>query len=431
LDAIDTDAILALLKKDGKLYGIHGGGEEYNTGLLWARKDWLDMCGLEIPNTLEEIANVAKVFAEQNPGGMDNTIGIAFNPYPGSMFGQWLGLLPLFNAYGSYPDIWIWDENGDAAYGSILPETKDALAQLAEWVEAGVLDKTMLTMQSGDEVRDTYISTGACGMYFNAWWDPWPQWNGFQSVSAIYDEMVEWVPVMAPLNADGQFKPKTESLLEGGQVVLSSYEHPEAVIRAMNFFEELNTFRNPVYGELIETYLDPIKGVTDYRTNSPFVIGMVTISSRVVAAEAVNNYLATDELVLHPILVGDAPRYIQGAYDWAKNGGIPAFYEIENPSDEQITEYMFPFVGHLAFDVVGNLYLNGEKDGSYAVQQRSFVGMTGSYEDYWTMLEDLRNTAFMQIIAGEKPLDYFDEFVSQWKSMGGDAITAEVNEAIG
>jgi len=35
---------------------------------------------------------------------------------------------------------------------------------------------------------------------------------------------------------------------------------------------------------------------------------------------------------------------------------------------------------------------------------------------------------FTGIITGQKPLEAFDEFVSSWKAMGGDQITAEVND---
>jgi len=45
-----------------------------------------------------------------------------------------------------------------------------------------------------------------------------------------------------------------------------------------------------------------------------------------------------------------------------------------------------------------------------------------------TSLDGLRSEAFYAIIKGDKPLDAFDEFVSSWKSGGGDQITKEVNE---
>ena len=43
-------------------------------------------------------------------------------------------------------------------------------------------------------------------------------------------------------------------------------------------------------------------------------------------------------------------------------------------------------------------------------------------------LDGLRSEAFYAIIKGDQPLDAFDDFVSNWKSGGGDQITQEVNE---
>jgi putative aldouronate transport system substrate-binding protein len=48
--------------------------------------------------------------------------------------------------------------------------------------------------------------------------------------------------------------------------------------------------------------------------------------------------------------------------------------------------------------------------------------------DRSTTLETLEEETFVGIINGELPLDEFDNFVDQWKGLGGDDITAEVNE---
>ena len=56
--------------------------------------------------------------------------------------------------------------------------------------------------------------------------------------------------------------------------------------------------------------------------------------------------------------------------------------------------------------------------------------MTDSMTARWTSLEKLENEALLAIITGEKDLDYFDEFVSQWKSLGGDQIMQEATEII-
>lgn len=36
--------------------------------------------------------------------------------------------------------------------------------------------------------------------------------------------------------------------------------------------------------------------------------------------------------------------------------------------------------------------------------------------------------AYVAIVTGAQPIDYFDTFVSEWKRLGGDAIAQEVQE---
>ena len=42
----------------------------------------------------------------------------------------------------------------------------------------------------------------------------------------------------------------------------------------------------------------------------------------------------------------------------------------------------------------------------------------------------MENEALLAIITGEKDLDYFDEFVTQWKALGGDQIMEEATEIV-
>lgn len=53
---------------------------------------------------------------------------------------------------------------------------------------------------------------------------------------------------------------------------------------------------------------------------------------------------------------------------------------------------------------------------------------TASQPQYWTSLETLRETTYMQIITGEKSIDAFDDFVTEWYARGGQTITDEANE---
>ena len=428
----NMDEILRFMTVDGKIYAAQGGQEGYNTAVLWIRQDWLDKLGLEAPKTLEELTTVAQAFSDGNPGGQDNTIGICFNPDSnGGMFGQWFGLLPVFNSVGAYPDIWIDDGAGGVVYGGVQPEIKTALGVLAGWVESGVFDRSMLTMKNGDETRDTYVSTNACGIVFNAWWDPWVAWNGYGEGSVDKDQGKIWTPLLAPLNGDGKFSPKKETVIPGGQAVLSSCANPEAIIKTMNLLQDCCTYRNPEFADLYDKYIKPLEGISDMRTNNPLFYGLLSTQSRIINAGVINDYLATDVLTLDPRTSGDADN-IRGAYIWAKNNDMDIWYGLtdDEKTDDLKSYYMYEYAGHWAFDVIGNLYLNGINSGVFAEKDQAFIGTTDAMLDYWQMMFDLQNTAYMQIISGEKPLDYFDEFVNQWNQLGGETITAEVNALI-
>ena len=44
-------------------------------------------------------------------------------------------------------------------------------------------------------------------------------------------------------------------------------------------------------------------------------------------------------------------------------------------------------------------------------------------------LQELEQEAFLQIISGEKPVDYFDTFVAEWYANGGKVLTERVQNA--
>ena len=50
---------------------------------------------------------------------------------------------------------------------------------------------------------------------------------------------------------------------------------------------------------------------------------------------------------------------------------------------------------------------------------------------YLTELKKLQEEAYLEIITGKKPVDYFDEFVKTWYASGGEQLTKEANEWYG
>jgi len=55
-----------------------------------------------------------------------------------------------------------------------------------------------------------------------------------------------------------------------------------------------------------------------------------------------------------------------------------------------------------------------------------FSYSTDSMADLKPNLDKLEEEMYFGIIMGERPVDYFDEFVAQWKAQGGDTLIAEV-----
>ena len=62
--------------------------------------------------------------------------------------------------------------------------------------------------------------------------------------------------------------------------------------------------------------------------------------------------------------------------------------------------------------------------------QQAFDYTTESMASLKPALDSLEDQTVLQIITGDKPLDYFDQFVTQWKSIGGDKITQEVQAIV-
>jgi len=70
------------------------------------------------------------------------------------------------------------------------------------------------------------------------------------------------------------------------------------------------------------------------------------------------------------------------------------------------------------------------KDANITPLYNAFYGTTTSMPRRKPNLDKLETQSMLSIIVGDKPVDSFDDFVSQWKSLGGDDITGEVTAAL-
>jgi putative aldouronate transport system substrate-binding protein len=391
---------------DGKVMAIPGVGSGAS-GLhnLWIRKDWLEKLGLELPQTIEDLRKVAQAFVEQDPDGNGeaDTIGISGPDNTDRLYDSFLdnaskGFGNIFYAMNAYPGYWIEGSDGKAVYGSILPETKQALAVLREWYASGLIDKQMGVRKDSNEP----IIAGKSGIFFQS------IWAGYTPVTDAVknNNKANWQAYGLPLDANGQWNqtasaPSTEYI-----VVRKGFEHPEAAMKLVNFrLEHGDTFEHD-YG--LDGGNMPLRMSMDRRTQ----MGDITkLLERVFHKGESTEILKVDwEKSLYP---DDYERFLRVKKEPYDNNDIQ-YWNFEKWSEWN----------RIYVRMVGGKPLTVPRNDIYSLT----YSQTPSMEDKWANLDKLETETFYKIIMGNAPLDSFDSFVQDWKKQGGDQITAEVEK---
>lgn len=377
---------------DGKHYGIAdlGWGVISMPNIMWIRQDWLKQSGMEAPKTMEELNALAKKFQEDHPG----TYGVALDK---SLTTSVNTVIPIMNANHAYPKIWV-EKDGALEYGSIQPEVKAALVQLQKMYQDGILDKEFAVKDYNKVVED--ITNNKVGITFGC--------NNI-GFGALCD--------LAKTNPEGAFLPydipKADDqpiYLQGGwpvagyTVINKNMEHPEAVIKMMNFFCDRfadGTFdepenRNTNYWSypIAATQCDPNNEYNSYVN----VSGALTSGddSKITSQQrpfysAAKLWQDEKDTVTDPLAYG---RYVQ----MGPNGA----YAI-------LSKYV---------------------DDDRVLLDRMQGAVPDNYAKVQSTLLKLEDDAMTKIIMGA-PIEEFDKFAESWKKLGGDDATKEVNEAYG
>ena len=387
--------------EDGKLYGIAGGRYGYEHNLLWLRKDWMEECNLEVPKTVEDIKHILTVFKEKNPGG--HNVGMILNATdPAGGYGSGYSATPIFEAYGATPKTWIKDKNGDIVYGSVAPEMKEGLKVLAEWYKEGLIDKQFPTRTDGG-ANDAVWNGSQSGVVFAPW-----HFSYTEADLPRNNPDAEVIPVNAPLDSEGNFNVIWPGPSGDAVFINKKYEHPEAVVKVMNAEYDMWRGFDPEGTKLIKPnrdanvdwgYMFPTSGVNlEYADIIPNV-GLLA-----------KNYIDEDKLE-------GAPSATEMDKEMARDA--------KNYADTKSLEGM-GWVHYHGRYLGSNLVNTPEVKITYPI----FSFTTESMADLKPNLDTLESTAFLQIITGEKPVDYFDEFVKQWYAQGGDTVTKEVKNEV-
>lgn len=366
---------------------------------LWIRQDWLDKLNLSVPTTMEELYDVMVAFRDNDPdgNGKKDTVGMVMHKsFLSNGTGDAVGLFDGFNAYPGY---WIDDGNGGLMYGSVAPEAKDALAFLAKLYAEGLIQEDFSTMD--DMKAMELIASSTAGIQFGA------NWNSVWPLDMARGNVPEARWTGAPIvGANGlTAHPQIALNLLGYLVINSECEHPEAVIKLLNFWVEIQG--NSTLEEF-ESY----------------------------------QYLNPEGLMM-------TPQHWTMLKCFSPTQNLDDYYTIRKVLEVNDESLLTPTASQYYPDVKG--YLDGDesKAGPYAmmgVENSAFAAMAEYYEndmfvfDQFTgsqtksmgskmsIVNDKVYEYYTKVIMGVSSLDDWDSFVQEVNTLGLADITAEVNE---
>ncbi|GBG08519.1 ABC transporter substrate-binding protein [Paenibacillus agaridevorans] len=376
---------------DGKLLGLPVNPGSFDTApLLWVRTDWLEKVGLPEPKTMDDVFKIAEAFVTQDPDGNDknDTHGLGAAK---DFYGLEPGLEGFFNGYHAYPKSWVEDESGQLVYGSIQPEMKQALAKLQEMYANGYIDR-----EFGVKDKEKFIQTvnaGKLGMFYGADWSPLLFLDG-----KTLDPEMEWKPFHLPSIDDTAARPQTEYNIDQYYVVRKGMKHPEAAVKLL--------------GAASHDWDREKYPLTDMNMNGDVEKWQYALLQ---AANPIQN-VETYEYVSKAVEQQD-----ESLLNLTSNPGQANFYKgINEFNNGDLNGWGFTRF----FDAITVLYDYHTKD---QFKMTSFIsGPTQTMVEKEATLLKMELETFTKIVMGESSIDAFDEFVVNWKNLGGDTITSEV-----
>lgn len=379
---------------DGKLMGIPNTNASIEqTNVLWIRADWLEKSGKSAPKTMEELHDLAKAFQSADYDGVGTVYGISMDK--GSETNAVASLPGIFAGFGAYPTRWI-EKDGKLVYGSVQPETKEALSYLAQLYSEGLIDKEY-GVKDGAKVGEDACS-GKIGLFIGGHAAPlWP-------LNATVNEEADWTPYPMPsVSGEPPVQVVGSAAMGGYYVATKDCEHPEALLKLMNLFTKtcFSDEGDPLYFITGDEYREPFK-------QAPVQAWPMT--KNIDVYKRIKEYRDTkDEAVIN-----------------ANEETRQMFAFCQKYDETGVREGGWDY--KRIFDVGGSEAVLADYRENGQVQYDGFYGApTDTMSSKLSSLQKLEAQSFSQIIMGASSADEFDSFVSEWNKLGGSAITEEVN----
>ncbi len=393
----EGDAAIGSATYAGKLVAIPLVDSSIDSApFLWIRKDWLDKLNLPVPATTDDLYATMKAFAEADfdGNGKADTAGLSLHKNFLSMATS--DAVGLFNGFAAYPGKWIDDGSGGLMYGSVAPEIKDALAFLAKAYAEGLIEADFSVKD--DTKTMELIASGTTGIQYGAMWNAmWPL-----NMTVMNDPAADWIACPIPgTNAHPQIALRITDYV----VINSECEHPEAVIKLLNFWCE--AFGGSTAEEFKSYLVDDGTGVMTF----PMHYVMLKTWSPTKNLDAYYH-------VKEAIEKNDTSKLT--AEEMANYNDVTAFFN-GDPTMVGPAKTFAP--ENSAFSVMDYYYSND------LFMMDKFTGaQTKTMASRMSICEDKVIEYYTKVIMGVESLDTFDAFVKEVNDLGLADITAEVNE---
>ncbi len=394
----DNGTALNAATYEGKLLGIpqmQVNGGVSTAEMIYVRADWLRNLNLPEPKTIDDVIKIATAFAKDDPdqNNKNDTYGLGLNKDLFQAHGTVKG---FFNGFNAYPDMWLKDDSGNLVYGSIQPEMKTALEKLSELYKQGVIDREF-TVKDWNKIAED-VAANRLGLAYGTVSDG----GHIHKANKDNNPDAEWkvYPIVSP---DGSaVHPQLSDTANNFFVVKKGAKHPEAMIQLANIY--LEHYYLTSYAPEPNPFISKANGVFPGK--------------------------------YHPVLIDplnvnlDAFRQVQDAL--AKQDGSQLGFPASVHYD-RLTQYAAGdkemWFSTIVFGAEGSYSVIDYYDNNNLGIYNAFQGAaTPTMSEKMASLKKYQDETFTKIIMGEAPISDFDKFVNEWKKLGGDQITAEVNE---
>ncbi len=226
---------------DGNIYTIPKNFELVSAEFYWIRKDWLDMFGLEVPTTVDELYEVLTAFRNGDPNGngIKDEIPLFDRTGP-NMPDEYLSLFDSSTTFYPRDGVITFEplEKENFVYG---------VNELAKWYREGLIDPEILTR--GAKSRDVLFSGNLGGFTHD-----WPSTGNYNSSLASSIPGFKNIAIAPPVDQNGNQIERTIRYPSPGWSISSQSKDPVTIIRFFDYFftEEGSALMN--WGIEGETY---------------------------------------------------------------------------------------------------------------------------------------------------------------------------------